>query len=64
MATLTKEQEQAVAQWAAEGASLNDIQARLNSEFHVNLTYLDARLLVIELGREASGEEEGYAGRN
>ena len=50
MAKLTKEQEQAVAKWAAEGANLNDIQARLNSEFQVNLTYLDARLLVIELG--------------
>lgn len=50
MATLTKEQEQAVAQWAGEGASLNDIQARLKSEFDVTVTYLDARLLVMGLG--------------
>ena len=50
MATLTKEQEQAVAQWAEEGANLNDIQARLKSEFDVTVTYLDARILVMGLG--------------
>jgi hypothetical protein len=50
MATLTKEQEQAVARWAEEGATLNDIQARLKSEFDVTVTYLDARLLVMGLG--------------
>ena len=49
MAKLTKEQEQAVAQWAGEGANLNDIQARLKSEFDVTMTYLDARLLVMGL---------------
>lgn len=50
MATLTKEQEQAVARWAQDGATLNDIQARLKSEFDITITYLDARLLVMGLG--------------
>ena len=50
MAKLTKDQESAVAQWAAEGATLNEIQGRLKQEFGVVLTYLDARLLVIDLG--------------
>ena len=50
MPKLTKEQEQIVKQWAADGANLNEIQDRLNREHEINLTYLDARLLVIELG--------------
>jgi hypothetical protein len=50
MATLSKEQEQAVAQWAAEGATLNDIQARIKTDFDITMTYLDTRLLVTGLG--------------
>ena len=50
MAKLTKEQEQNVAQWAAQGANLNEIQDRLKRELGITLTYFEARLLVIELG--------------
>jgi hypothetical protein len=50
MAKLTEDQQQAVARWAAEGATLNDIQGRLKSEFDLTLTYMDTRLLVMELG--------------
>ncbi|HEY2574112.1 MAG TPA: hypothetical protein VGH65_08585 [Verrucomicrobiaceae bacterium] len=50
MAKLTEEQKQAVRNWAAEGASLNQIQDRLKQEFELALTYLDIRLLVAELG--------------
>lgn len=50
MAQLTDEQKKTVAQWVAEGASLNDVQDRLKREFNLTLTYLDARLLIIELG--------------
>ncbi len=49
MAKLTPEQHAAVASWAAEGATLNDIQRRLKTECDVTLTYLDARLLMMEL---------------
>jgi hypothetical protein len=49
MAKLTPEQHTAVASWAAEGATLNDIQRKLKQEFEVNLTYLDARLLMMDL---------------
>src|SRR4051812_32645781 len=68
MATLTKEQEQTVAQWAAEGANLNDIQARIKTDFDLTLTYLDVRLLVMGLGvklkekkRETPVEEKAEA---
>jgi hypothetical protein len=47
---LTEDQQQAVARWAAEGATLNDIQGRLKSEFDLTLTYMDTRLLIMELG--------------
>lgn len=50
MAKLTADQKTAVAQWAADGASLNDIQNRLKSEFSVTLTYMETRLLIMELG--------------
>ncbi len=50
MAKLTTEQDQAVRQWAADGANLNEIQDRLKREHDIMLTYLDARLLVAGLG--------------
>ncbi len=50
MSKLTKEQEQAVRQWAAEGANLNLIQDRLKNEHDITLTYFDARMLVVDLG--------------
>jgi len=50
MAQLTEEQKKTVAQWTAEGASLNEVQDRLKREFDITLTYLDARLLILELG--------------
>lgn len=49
MAQLTPEQQTALEQWAADGATLNDVQRRLKDEFGVNLTYLDARLLLLDL---------------
>lgn len=49
MGTLSAEQRQIVEGWAAEGASLNDIQDRLKREFGITLTYLEARLLMTDL---------------
>lgn len=50
MANLTSDQLAKVEQWAADGASLNDVQSRLKSEFDITLTYLEARLLMLEVG--------------
>jgi hypothetical protein len=50
MAKLTPDQQNSVTQWAAEGATLNDIQDRLKRECGVTLTYMDTRLLIMELG--------------
>ena len=45
-------------QWADEGAGLPDIQKRLKGHFEVNITYMEARLLVLDLGIEIKVEEE------
>jgi len=50
MAELTQEQKQQVAQWAKEGARLADIQKRIREDLGINMTYMEVRLLVIELG--------------
>lgn len=47
---LSPEQEQALRQWASEGASLSDIQSRLASEFDLHPSYMDVRFLVLDLG--------------
>ena len=58
--TLNEEQTKAVAAWFAGGASLDEIQKRLRTEFGLHMTYLDLRLLVAELPQptEEPAEEE------
>lgn len=46
--TLTPEQLAAVQQWASEGATLNDVQQRLKQQFGLTITYLEARLLLLD----------------
>lgn len=46
---LTDPQKDSVRQWAAEGASLSQIQTRLTEEFGFRLSFMDVRLLVLDL---------------
>lgn len=60
---LTKEQQDKVRGWAAEGASLSEIQSRISGEFGIRLSYMDTRFLVIDLNavikdKEAPKKEE------
>lgn len=50
--SLTTEQKQQVAQWVGQGATLSEVQARLNSEFSISMTYMDVRFLVDDLDLE------------
>lgn len=50
MPQLSPEQLAQVEQWAAEGANLNQVQDRLKRDFGINLTYMDARLLMLDVG--------------
>ncbi len=47
---LSEQQKQALAGWAAEGASIADLQRRLKEEFDLGVTYMEARLMVLDLG--------------
>lgn len=49
MVELTVEQKQRVSEWAEAGATLNDLQSRLKTEFGLTMTYMEARLLAMEL---------------
>ncbi|MDB6075715.1 MAG: hypothetical protein JWO89_3355 [Verrucomicrobiaceae bacterium] len=57
MAKLTPEQQTAVEQWAAEGANLNEVQQRLKAQFDLSMTYLDARLLMVDLDLKLKEKE-------
>ena len=47
---LNEEQKARIATLAEEGATLGDIQKRLAEEYQLSMTYLDARLLIGDLG--------------
>lgn len=58
---LTPEQKNALHQWAAEGATISDLQRRLKDDFGISISYMDARFLVLDLGlelQEKKKEEE------
>lgn len=55
--TLTEEQKTAVCAWVADGASLNEVQAKLRSEFGLHPTFLDVRMLVMDLGVQVKDKE-------
>ena len=46
---LTPEQKSTISEWASRGDSLSDIQKQIQSEFGINMTYMDVRLLVLDL---------------
>lgn len=49
---LSEDQKNSLHAWAAEGASIADLQKRIKEEFGIGLTYMDARFLVLDLGIE------------
>jgi hypothetical protein len=49
MVNLTPEQLAELTAWAEAGATLNDVQQRLKQQFGITMTYLDARLLLLDL---------------
>ena len=53
---MNEEQKREVAKWFAAGASLDEIQKRIQAEFGVHMTYLDLRLMVAELPQPTEPE--------
>lgn len=49
---LTPEQKDALKKWAAEGATMSDLQHHMKEDFGHTLTYMDTRFLILDLGIE------------
>ena len=49
MPDLSEDQKTALHEWAAEGATLNDIQKRLKTDFDIGITYMETRFLASDL---------------
>ena len=47
--SLSPEQTAEVANWVRDGATLSDVQKRIDAEFKVSMTYMDVRFLVDDL---------------
>ncbi len=60
---LSSEQQAIVRKWAAEGATLNDIQNKLREELDISMTYMETRLLLIDLDAALQDTEEEAAER-
>jgi hypothetical protein len=52
--SLNPEQKETLAAWLREGASLSDIQKRLEETFEIRMTYMDLRFLVDDLDLEVA----------
>ena len=55
---LSDQQRQSVKEWLAAGASLSDVQQSLKRAFGVTMTFIDVRLLVLDLGAEVKDKPE------
>jgi hypothetical protein len=47
---LTDEQKNAIREWAADGATMSDLQRRITEEFGHRITYMDTRFVILDLG--------------
>ena len=59
--TLNEQQKQDLREWIEAGASLADVQKRLREEHGISMTYMDVRLLVLELGAKVKDRPEPKA---
>jgi len=54
--SLDDTQKETVKNWIREGAKLSEIQSRIDSEFNIQLTYMEVRFLVDDLGVQLKDE--------
>lgn len=55
---LSEEQKQTVRDWVASGLSLSDVQKNLKRELGITMTFIDVRLLVLDLGASVKDKPE------
>jgi hypothetical protein len=55
---ISEEQRNSIRKWLQDGDSLADVQKKLKDEYQLTMTYMDVRLLVLEIGAEVQEEPE------
>ncbi len=55
---LSEEQIETLRGWTAQGDQLADLQRKMKEEFSLNVTYMDMRFVVLDLGLEIQSQEE------
>lgn len=55
---ISEEQRNSIKKWLQDGDSLADVQKKLKDEYQLTMTYMDVRLLVLEIGAEVRDEPE------
>jgi hypothetical protein len=55
---INEEQKKAVREWLAKGATLSDVQKNLKEQFGIGMTYMDVRLLVLDIGAAVQDKPE------
>ena len=55
---LSEDQVTTIKTWAAEGATLPDIQLRMKEEFNLSVTYMDTRFVILDLEIELKEEKK------
>lgn len=55
---LSADQIETIKAWAAEGAQLSEIQAKIREEFKLPATYMDTRFVILDLGIELIEEKK------
>lgn len=55
---LMDSQKEQVRTWLSQGASLSDVQKNLKTEFGISMTYMDVRLLVLEMNATVKDKPE------
>jgi hypothetical protein len=55
---LSEQQKQTVRAWVTSGLSLSDVQKKLKGELGITLTFIDVRLLVLDLGAAVQDKPE------
>lgn len=61
MIQLTQEQKELVRQWATEGAKLSEIQGKIKEELKIPITFMEVRLLILDLGLNIRDKESSSA---
>lgn len=60
---LTDAQKKAVADWVAQGLSLSEIQKQLKEHFELSTTFMEVRMMVLDLGLEIKEQESAFSAK-